>query len=158
MSVYAANTSVDEGKSRSEIERTLRRYGATEFMYATKTGKAVIAFRAHDRLIRFTLPLPDENDSEFKYTPKRRTKRSDKERLTAWEQACRQKWRALALLIKAQLEAVESGIVTFEDVFLAHTLLPNGQTVGQWTDPQITTAYERNEVPAILPVLGDGRA
>jgi hypothetical protein len=28
---------------------------------------------------------------------------------------------------------------------------PNGATVGEWTGPQIAAAYERNEMPALLP-------
>jgi hypothetical protein len=44
----------------------------------------------------------------------------------AWKQAYHQRWRALALAIKA----VESGIATFEEEFLAHIALPNGSTVG----------------------------
>ena len=42
---------------------------------------------------------------------------------------CRQRWRALNLAIKAKLEAVESGIVTFDQEFLAHIVGPSGQTV-----------------------------
>jgi hypothetical protein len=48
----------------------------------------------------------------------------------AWEQVTRQRWRALALVIKAKLEAVTSGISTFEAEFLANTMLPDGRTVG----------------------------
>ena len=35
-----------------------------------------------------------------------------------WEQACRQRWRALALVIKAKLEAIDAEISTFEEEFL----------------------------------------
>lgn len=156
MTRYAEGTQVDETKSRAEIEKTLRRYGATEFMYATKDGKAMIAFKARGRFIRFLLPLPGEFDDEFKYTPARRFLRTDKERLAAWEQACRQRWRALALLIKAQLEAVETGIVSFEDVFLAMTVLPTGQTMNEWAAPQIAEAYSSGCMPrSLMPGMGD---
>lgn len=155
MAQYASETQVDATKSRAEIERTLQRYGATEFMYGTTAGQAMIAFKARGRIIRFMLPLPNENDDEIKYTPSRRWLRSDKERLAAWEQACRQRWRALALLIKAQLEAVETGIVTFEDVFLAMTVLPGGQTLGEWSAPQITEAYSTGRMPpSLMPGMG----
>lgn len=156
MAQYAKETQVDETRSRGEIERTFKRYGATEFMYGTKAGQAMIAFKARGRFIRFMLPLPDEYDEEFKYTPSRRWLRSDKERLAAWEQACRQRWRALALLIKAQLEAVETGIVTFEDVFLAMTVLPTGQTMSEWAAPQIAEAYSTGRMPpSLMPGMGD---
>ena len=51
------------------------------------------------------------------------------------EQACRQRCRALLLIIRAKLEAVESGMTTLESEFLANILLPDGGTVGQWLSP-----------------------
>ncbi|HWF01594.1 MAG TPA: hypothetical protein VG248_17460 [Caulobacteraceae bacterium] len=53
------------------------------------------------------------------------------------EQACRQKWRALALVIKAKLEAVSAGITTVEDEFLAQTMMGDGRTVGEVVQPQL---------------------
>lgn len=155
MARYASGTSVDESKSRAEIERTLKRYGATGFAYAIEDKKAMLAFKANGRFIRFILPLPSIDDRDIKYTPARGQLRSEKERQAAYDQACRQRWRAMTLLIKAKLEAIESGIVTFEEEFLAATLLPDGQTVGQWATPQIAMAYERNVMPALMPGLGD---
>jgi hypothetical protein len=46
---------------------------------------------------------------------------------------------------------VESGIAEFEDEFLAYLVLPNGQTVGDFTRPQIAKAYENNQMPALMP-------
>jgi hypothetical protein len=68
-----------------------------------------------------------------------------------YDQECRQRWRALLLVIKAKLEAVESGIACFEEEFLAHIVLPNGQQVGQWLRPQLAFAYERGNMPPMLP-------
>ena len=68
-----------------------------------------------------------------------------------WEQACRQRWRALALVIKAKLEAVESGITTFEDEFLAHIVMPDGQTVATHIKPRIAEAYEGGRMLALMP-------
>jgi hypothetical protein len=69
-----------------------------------------------------------------------------------WEQACRQRWRALNLVVKAKLEAVESGIATFEDEFLAYTMLPGGATVGQWLTPQLDEVYRRGDLSSVLPL------
>ena len=63
------------------------------------------------------------------------------------EQEERTRWRALLLVIKAKLEAVESHIATFEDEFLAHTLLPNQQTVAQYIGPQVAQMYETGRMP-----------
>src|SRR4051812_43447758 len=117
---YAENTSVTVDKSKSEIERTLERYGANGFAYGWQNNHAMIRFLHSERQIRFLLPLPDKNSRQFTHTTARQTKRSPEESHACWEQACRQKWRALALAIKAKLEAVDSGITSFEDEFMAH--------------------------------------
>lgn len=134
---YAADTKVSPEKSKAEIEKTLRRYGCTGFMYGWEVGQAVIAFQAHDKTVKFVLPMPDPDAREFTLTPTGQT-RSQSSREQAYEQATRQRWRALALAIKAKLEAVEVGIVSFEDEFLAHFVLPGGQTVGQRLAGDIT--------------------
>jgi len=60
----------------------------------------------------------------------------------------RRRWRALVLVVKGKLEAVESEIVTFEEEFLAHLVLPNGQTVGSEVRPMVAQAYETGIMPA----------
>lgn len=115
MSQYAADTTVSTENSRAEIERTLRRYQADAFAYGWDGNKAMIQFDAQDRRIRFVLPLPERDDPSFTRTPGRGLTRNAEAAERAWEQGCRQRWRALALCIKAKLEAVESGISTFEE-------------------------------------------
>lgn len=150
MARYAAGTEVSSDRSRSEIERTLRRYGATAFAYGWQGERAVIQFEANGRRIRFELPMPDRDDPEFTMTPTGR-ERSESAAEQAWEQAGRQRWRALALAVKAKLEAVESGIATFESEFLAYTVLPDNQTVGEHLLPQLEAVYSTGEMPALLP-------
>lgn len=159
MSTYAANTSVSTETSRAEIERTLQRYGATSFAYGWDQDRALVEFAADGRRVRFVLTFPDRNAEEFTHYRRgtvARTlyRRTPEEAMKRWEQACRQRWRALALVVKAKLEAVESGISEFEDEFLAHIVLPNGTTAGQWLRPQIAEAYETGSMPAMLPALG----
>lgn len=157
MGRYAENTSVSTENSRAEIERTLSRYGADQFMYGWDREQAIVAFRAHDRQVRFLLPLPDRDDKEFWYTPSRQLQRSESEAYKLWEQACRQRWRALALAIKAKLEAVEADITSFEAEFLAHIVLPDGTTVGQWAGPQLEEVYRTGKMPPVLPALGPAK-
>lgn len=129
---YAEQTKVPVEQTKTEIERTLVRYGADRFAYFTEAGKAVIVFEAKDRRLRFDLPLPaGEGDKEQK--------------------SRRQKWRALLLCIKAKLESVASGIESFEEAFLAHVVLPDGQTVGNHIAPRIAEAYEGNKMLALMP-------
>lgn len=151
MTRYAEGTSVDSGKSRAEIERTLARYGAESFMYGWDAGRAVVGFVASGRQVRFELPMPERNSREFTHTPARGHRRDDAGIEAAYEQAIKQRWRALNLVIKAKLEAVEAGIVSFEDEFAMHFLLPDGQTVGDWVKPQIEQVYATGVMPALLP-------
>jgi hypothetical protein len=148
---YAEHTEVPSDRSRAEIERTLRRYGASAFAYGWDALCATVMFELADRRIRFRLPMPDRNDREFTHTPSRGTRRSEEAIDAAWEQAQRQRWRALALVIKAKLEAVAAEITTVEQEFLAHIVLPDGSTVGDWAKPQLAIAYQRNTMPALMP-------
>ncbi len=150
---YAQNTTVTAEKSRAEIERTLRRYGADQFMYGWEPERAMVQFRAHERTIRFIIGMPDQE--EFALTPAKRQRRSPDATTKAWEQATRQRWRALTLVIKAKLEAVEAGITEFEAEFLAHIVLPDGTTVGDWALPQVAKAYDMGEMPKALPMPSD---
>ena len=149
MAAYAKNTTVSAEKSRGEIERTLARYGATEFGYGWKGTGAVIAFHVEGRSIRFLLDMPSKDLREFTHSPGRDLERSPEAARKAWEQSTRQRWRALLLVIKAKLEAIAAGISTFDEEFLAHILLPNGKTVGEFSIPQIRHGY----VPKSLPLI-----
>lgn len=151
MSLYASSTNVSIERSKAEIEKTLQRYGAQEFVSGWDQDKAVIMFRMNDRRIRFYLPMPDKND--FKKTKTGRDRCRVEAVYEAWEQAGRQRWRALSLAIKAKLEAVASGITNFEEEFMAHVVMPNGQNLGTWIIPQIADAYEKKKMP---PLLGSG--
>ncbi len=153
MTRYAESTSVSSTKSRAEIEHTLLKYGADSFMYGWEGAQAVIGFRMYGKMLRFVVSLPPKDADEFKYTPSKRRVRNSEDRLKAWEQSVRQRWRALALVVKAKLEAVETGITSFEEEFMSHILLPNGETVGQYMIPQIEIAYEKGEMPSMLPML-----
>lgn len=139
---YAARTEVSVDKTKAEIEKLLARYGATSFASGWSPEGATIVFEAKARRIRFELPMP-----------KQETFRSVKK----WEQEQRRRWRCLALMVKSKLEAVESGIVSFEEEFLAHIVVPGrGETFGQWVRPQLAEAYAGGK--AMPPLLGAGGA
>ncbi|MCP5353204.1 MAG: hypothetical protein H6926_08490 [Chromatiales bacterium] len=147
---YAEKTNVSTDRSRAEIERTLQRYGADQFMYGWESERAMVGFRMAGRQIRFLLPMPDRNDRRYTHTETGRM-RKESAAFSEWEQACRQRWRALSLVIKAKLEAVEAGIAIFEDEFMANIVLPNGRTVSDFMLPQIEAAYETGDMPKLLP-------
>lgn len=133
---YAERTTVTPERRRAEIEHILQRYGATRFGYLTEPNRAAIACEIKGRRLRFTVPLP----KPAAYTTKK-----------GHEQAVRQRWAALALVIKAKLEGVESGIASFDEMFLGDTLLPSGQTVGETLVPQLDEVYRTGELPPLLP-------
>jgi hypothetical protein len=147
---YAENTAVPTDRSKAEIEKTLARYGADQFMHGWDREMAVVGFRADGKYVRFVLPIPDRADFA---TTDRGKKRAAAAAEKAYEQAVRQRWRALALVIKAKLEAVESGIVTFQEEFLAHFVLPDGTTVAEAAVPALEEAYLTGKMPRMLPAV-----
>lgn len=140
MSKYAERTTVTPERRRQEIERTLARYGATRFGYLMEPERAAIACELHSRRLRFTVPLPNQ-----------RAYRTQ----SAWAQDVRQRWAALALVIKAKLEAVESGLGTLEDVFAADILLPTGYTVAETLHSEWEPIYRTGALPPLLGGVSD---
>ncbi len=170
MGRYAKDTSVTVERTKAELERVITKYGADSFatMSSASKGIAAIMFEMHDRRVMFELPLPTLDEFAESVTHvkaggqqrshTRRTEHTPAQQKKLWEQACRQRWRALALAVKAKLEAVESGITDFETEFLAHIMLPNGSTVGKHMVPQLKAAYDNNKMPPLLPGAVGGTA
>jgi hypothetical protein len=147
MGKFASDTGVSPEKSRAEIEKILQRYGASHYGHITGPDKAMVAFEAKGRRLRFTLPMPNPKD----FTVDGRGHwRNESQKRNAVEQAVRQRWRALCLVIKAKLEAVETGVATFEEEFMSNIVLPNGQTMAEYALPQIAQAYESGKMPPLL--------
>jgi hypothetical protein len=133
---------VPVSRTRAEIERLLelakaKQYG-TAIDYDALTAR--VQFRLHDRIVRFTVALPD------------RRKLGE----TRFARAERQRWRALLLVLKAKIESITSGIETFEQAFLAQIVMPNDTTVSDLLAPQIADAYKTGRMPkALLPAADE---
>lgn len=153
---FAEGTVVSVPKSKAEIEELLTRYGADEFAQGTMPGKAVIMFSVLGRKVRFMLTIPAKDDKRFTHRKSRSSwrdpdKLTDIQALALWEAEHRRLWRSLALVIKAKLEAVSSGIVTFENEFLAHFVNPaTGRTVGEDIGPQLLRMHESGKATPLL--------
>jgi hypothetical protein len=149
---YAAGTTVSVERSQSEILKNLRKYGADAFAFGEDQGAGIVRFRYKARPISFRLQLPDPKSADFwEYQLRSKThRRNDEAAAKLWEQACRQRWRALNLFILATLEAVESGIVPEEEAFIAQTLIRGGETLGEHFAPQIQKAIESGTLPRLL--------
>lgn len=137
MSKFAARTSVSPEKSRMEIERTLLRFGAKGFMYGwDNENRVLIQFKMKDRQVKYIQAMP---------------KRERYNSQSAYEQAVRQRWRSLAILIKGKLDAVENGTVTFEQEFYAFVVLPSGNTIYEETHQAVGQMYLTGQVQKLLP-------
>jgi hypothetical protein len=147
---------VPADRSRAEIEAVLKKFGATGFAYgwADRQGIARIEFELEGRRIRFTLTLPDPDDHQFARDAAGR-RRSSQACEAAYQQEVRRLWRSVLLVVKAKLEAVRSGIVSMEEEFLAHIVLPDSSTVGEWAAAQLKEVYSGGRMPALLPGSGD---
>lgn len=151
MPEYARQTKVSVTQSRHDIESLLDAAGAEAFAFMKESGKASIAFRMQGRNYVLSLHLPDR--SEFTRTASGRSRYYAEDIDKAHAQAIRARWRALLLLLKAKLIAVEDGITTVEDEFLAAAMLNDGQTVGQWASRHPTALTGG---PLLLPGGSDG--
>lgn len=127
---FAERTTVPVEKSKADTEKLLDRYGADQFVYGKEPGSIRVMFRVKGRMIRIDVKMPENNPQEQ-----------------------RRLWRSLYLIIKAKLEAVESGILTFEQEFTPYMLLPDGRTVAEWIEPQMELAYQNRLMPRNLPGL-----
>lgn len=154
---YAARTEVSEHQSRTEIEKTLTRFGATAFAYGWSADRSMaqVAFEMTGRRLRFEIATPDRAEKRFTHDAAGR-RRTEAAMRAAYDQEIRRVWRSLLLVIKAKLEAVATGIVSMEEEFLAHVVLPGGQTVGQWAGPQLAGIYDSGGMPALLPGSSGG--
>lgn len=130
---YAERTTVAVEKSRHDIESMLRKAKANRVVHVNEPLEAIVMFELAGRLIRIEVPIKGD----------------------ATDQMRRAKWRALYLIIKAKLEAVDQKVTTVEQEFLAHVVLPDGKTVAQWIEPQLQVAYDRGTMPT-NPLLLEG--
>ncbi len=89
---FASDTNVSINRTREEIIRTLERYGADGFGFMTEGDRSAIYFRIEGIRVNLHVSMPDYAD--FETTPNRRTRRSEDAQQRAYDQACRQRWRA----------------------------------------------------------------
>lgn len=152
---YAADTCVPVERSRAEIEQIVQRYDASEFTSGWRSGSAMIAFVIQGWHVRFILPLPSRSEKRFTHKKDRSGRlvaRTENQVVNAYEQDVRQRWRALLLVIKAKLEAVDCQISTIEEEFMAHIVMPNDVTIGQWIIHQALPSIRQNQMPALTHI------
>ena len=135
---YAEGTTVAVEKSRYEIEKLVRKRGGDQFVSGWSLGQGIaqVGFTFEGRQCRFKIRLP--------------TGKSE----AGFEREHRRLWRCLLLVIKAKFEIVDSKIQTFEEAFLGDIVMPDGQTMSEWSVPQIERMYEGGDMPPLLDPRG----
>ena len=156
MSRYAQGTKTSVSASLDEIQRLVTRFGADAFAFGRNDQGAMIGFRLAGRHIRFDIALPPPGDKRFSREKANRSK-TPKQAQEAWEAELRRLFRVLVECVRGKLVAVEEGLATAEQEFLAYTLLPDGSTVGEAVAPRLAEAYETGKMPSLLPALPAGR-
>jgi hypothetical protein len=150
MAAYAQGTNVSIVNSINELDRMVTKHGATGFAYGRDEGRLGnrVMFRLANRMMRFEVPTPDWHDFLSTPTGRSRTPYAAHGLADAEE---RRRWRSLVLVIKALLVGIDDGVISLSDAFLAYTVLPSGETVGEWSAPQLDTAYATSRMPALMP-------
>ena len=144
--IFAKETAVPVGRSRSELEDLLRKYGADQFASGWREGQATVQFRLEGRTVRLEVPMPTLVEMQ----KGERRRRTPKQRERALSQAERQRWRAIVLLTRARLEACALGIETIETAFLSGFVTPSGQTVGEIMREQLDKVLDGRAQPKML--------
>lgn len=133
---YAADTEVPVERSKRQLEQLMIDQGAEGYHTGWDAARDVVEFLWKGKQIRFVLPRPERKDHKF---TRAGVYRNDRQVTQAIEQADRQRWRALYLVIRAKLEAVAAGISIFEEEFLAFVVIPGrNQTMGELLVPRLT--------------------
>ena len=157
---FAAGTEVPVERSRSEIQRLLKRYGATRFVTGEDPGRYSLTVDIRGRWYRFQVIMPALADFR---RPNGRLFTDSAQKSRAWEAEHRRRWRVLGLLLKAKLEATapdpEDKTEKAEDTddfdreFLPYLLLPDRSTFAEEYADQVNAMFERGQTPTPLDRL-----
>lgn len=147
---FAKNTSVSIDASRRELDRLLRRAGATKTMMGWDEEKAYVAFVIDGVPIKQQVTMPRQE--EFAETDTGRERKKEAQ-LKIWDQACRQRMREFVHLLKAKLIAVAIGVRDLEQEFFGDICLPTGQTVYELQKEELNQAMTDGKLPLLLPGL-----
>lgn len=154
---YAKGTSVSVEKSKAELDKLLAKAGASQRMMGSddEAGAAFAFFSLSGRQVRIRIPLPKLTDRAVTNDGRGHRRNAEGIRV-AHEQASRERWRQLLLLVKAKLEAIALGLSTVEREFLADIYLVDGRTVHQALVEDLDRMYRDGAMPKLLGPGGGG--
>lgn len=130
---YAAKASVPPDRSRAEIERMLERHGATGFAHAYQNNLAMIELIATTAAAALSSSYRPATTSTTGAPPPVGGAARPRGGVVAARFTAT--LAALALVVEAKLEAVTTGIVSFEDEGAMHVVLPEGPHCGRARRP-----------------------
>lgn len=120
-------------KARDEITKTLQRFGCESvgFMDDFAEGSILLAFKHRGRQVQLRASAKGWAAMSLKEKPWSSARKSSN---LQWEQAALAQGliavnSILRDWVKGQVTAVETGILSFEQVFMPHMLTDNGQTL-----------------------------
>ena len=140
---FAEGTAVSVAKSQAEVHSMLQKAGAHPVAFSFSDDHVTVAFTLTTKIpekrngsnvvtqvaevrrtnVMMRLELPDRALFAKKKVRGWLEPCSAEEQAKRWEQACRERWRALALVLKAKLVSVETKVETVEEAFLAHLVV-----------------------------------
>ncbi len=155
---YASGTSVAVSKSRGQIDKLLREWGATGVQWTDQweAGRVAVRFcwiREEDEyMARLDIKLPTREDLEAREDmTNQRTGRVSEARVR--DELARigtQEHRVLLLWLKAAFNAIEIGMVAAEQIFLPFFEGKDGKTVWEAAEPRLSTLRSTNAA-GLLP-------
>jgi hypothetical protein len=139
-----SGTSIRPEKTQADISHELVKYGIRNIQHTQIEKGFSVAFQAvvegSDKPITIRIDMPyDENQ--------------DHEDRIGWVEQ-RRLYRALYWYVKSMLEAWDSGVKTFAEIFLPHIVLPGGRTVIQDLLPKYALALEAGHLDDIKLLPG----
>ena len=127
MATFAKGTNVSVERSRAELDDLLKKHGASSRVIGEddEAHRAVVGFSLKGAKYRLNIPLPAVAAVPYsKATPSA----YERPRRGA-QQAQRERWRLVILLVKAKLEAVRLGLSTANREFMADLVTDDGRTL-----------------------------
>ena len=153
---YAKGTKVGVAKSREEIDRILRKWGADQLQWSedVKGGKSMLRFLwefdGAEYCARFVVNVPSEAEIKDESVDGRTGEFSQNKFDQAMKRRGMVEHRELALLLKAIFVAVEAGLIQAEQILLPFLEDRDGQTVAELVLPHMKTIHKRGGVKLLL--------
>lgn len=150
---YAQGTSSTVMVSQADIMKVLARFGVLQHAFYNDHDKSAIGFAYGGLTYRIEVIMPPRDHEMFCFTESGKA-RTEAVAAKAYDDETKRRWRSLLLVIKAKLVAVDDGIATFEQEFLAYIVTGDNRLFGDYAIPQIKELAAGGKAPSALPMPG----